>query len=877
MAIYRQGQASMDAQGYVTGYDTKWREQLTLIRPGATIFFLAQPLQAAVITEVISDTSIRAITTGGAVVQKTNYLILLHDSLTVDGLAQDVAETLRYYQSKETEIADALEFFRDFDLDGLKDLVNQVKQGAESAKQSASAAKTSETNAKTSETNAKASENAANASKNEAKTSETNAKASENAANTSKTDAQRYRYESENFRNEASAAAANAKESETNSSANKAAAANSASAAKTSETNAKASENAANASKNAAKTSETNAANSASAAKTSETNAKTSETNAANSANKAKTEADRAEAAAGSSEAQNRVPYAGVTLPAPTGVRDMLKRLRDTVKGGFWRVDDITQFPSGEMTPFRYGPGVCGGAGDTFFAFNVDYQTSRVKVFAGNNAAINGSSGNVGAIELAKLGANGDVAIGDGGTGASNDQGARANLQAMHERQASLNTEDLNVLNGNKAGFYYQSMSANATPERNYPTNMAGCLLVQRSGANDPKSCVQTYTAYGNGRRWIRWLGNAATGTWSQWYELYNSGSSPTFSGVVAGSSVEARGNEKRAVLRTWPNDVSVSNSASNKFLQLRDNGELAYDNKLIAYNGLAASGTFAMTVPSIKVTTANGGFRIDGTASTNNQPLHVTGYNSAGTRLWFLGKDTGTSALFLNDITSSKVELITDGVVLGTKNFAGKAYVQAASLEIDRPSGKYFKMLNDGNSSHPATFKLWGNGSDRQSVIEWGFDNGPGWVFYAQLNSNNSRHLQVNGPVNATAFNQGSDRDLKTDIKPIENARLGLEKVSGYTYTLKKDGMPYAGVIAQEIMEVVPEAISSFEDYQQLHGPTKDGSELIGKERFLQVDYSAVTAYILQVCKEQEEELRSLRSEVDELKSMVAKLVDLK
>lgn len=131
MAIYRQGQASMDAQGYVTGYDTKWREQLTLIRPGATIFFLTQPLQAAVITEVISDTSIRAITTGGEVVQQTNYLILLHDSLTVDGLAQDVAETLRYYQSKETEIAEAIEFFKDFDLDGLKDLVNQVKESAQ--------------------------------------------------------------------------------------------------------------------------------------------------------------------------------------------------------------------------------------------------------------------------------------------------------------------------------------------------------------------------------------------------------------------------------------------------------------------------------------------------------------------------------------------------------------------------------------------------------------------------------------------------------------------------------------------------------------------------------------------------------------------------
>lgn len=625
--------------------------------------------------------------------------------------------------------------------------------------------------------------------------------------------------------------------------------------------------------KTAAETAQGKAETAKTAAESAKAAAETAKSQAVTAKDQAKGFRDEAEGFANSADASQKVPYAGVTVNPPTGVRDMLKRLRDSVKGGFWRVDDISQFPAGETTPFRYGPGVCGGAGDTFFAINVDWQTSRVKVFSGNNNAINGASGNVSAVELARLGANGDVAIADGGTGASNDQGARANLQAMHERQASLNTEDLNVLKGDKAGFYYQSMSANATTERNYPTNMAGCLLVQRSGANDPKSCVQTYTAYGNGRRWIRWLGNAATGTWSQWYELYNSGSSPTFSGVVAGSSVEARGDEKRAVLRTWPNDVSVSNSASNKFLQLRDNGELAYDNKLIAYNGLAASGTFAMTVPSIKVTTANGGFRIDGTAATNNQPLHVTGYNSAGTRLWFLGKDTGTNALFLNDVTSSKVDLITDGVVLGTKNFAGKAYVQAASLEIDRPSGKYFKMLNDGNSSHPATFKLWGNGSDRPSVIEFGLDNGPGWLFYAQYNSNGTRQMNVNGTVNCTTVNQSSDRDLKDNIKPIENARAGLAKMGGYTYTLKKDGMPYAGVIAQEVMDVVPEAVSTFEDYEHLAGPTQDGEELVGRQRFFQVDYGAIAAYAVQVCKEQEEELVSLRSELEELKAAVAAL----
>lgn len=142
MAIYRTGQASMDAQGYITGYDTKWREQLTLIRPGATIFFIDAPFQAAVISEVISDTQIRAITTGGAEIGRSNYIILLHDSITVDGLAQDVAETLRYYQSKETQIEEAIEFFKNFDLQKLIDLRDETVRNAAAAAQSEQNAQT---------------------------------------------------------------------------------------------------------------------------------------------------------------------------------------------------------------------------------------------------------------------------------------------------------------------------------------------------------------------------------------------------------------------------------------------------------------------------------------------------------------------------------------------------------------------------------------------------------------------------------------------------------------------------------------------------------------------------------------------------------------
>lgn len=131
MALYRIGTAAMDAQGVITGTGTKWREPLSLIRTGATIVFLEQPvIQLAVISEIVSDTEMKAISTDGAVVPDGKYVILLNDSLTVDGMAQDVAETLRYYQSKETVIEEALDFFKNFDLKELQDLINKVHADA---------------------------------------------------------------------------------------------------------------------------------------------------------------------------------------------------------------------------------------------------------------------------------------------------------------------------------------------------------------------------------------------------------------------------------------------------------------------------------------------------------------------------------------------------------------------------------------------------------------------------------------------------------------------------------------------------------------------------------------------------------------------------
>ena len=127
MAIYDTGTASLSASGQVTGAGTQWTRPLTLIRVGATIVFKTEPVKIYSISEITSDTSMSVYNPNRETVPAgTGYAILAHDGISVQGLAQDVAETLRYYQSRETEVAVAVDAFKDFDGEAFQASVNKV-------------------------------------------------------------------------------------------------------------------------------------------------------------------------------------------------------------------------------------------------------------------------------------------------------------------------------------------------------------------------------------------------------------------------------------------------------------------------------------------------------------------------------------------------------------------------------------------------------------------------------------------------------------------------------------------------------------------------------------------------------------------------------
>jgi hypothetical protein len=75
----------------------------------------------------------------------------------------------------------------------------------------------------------------------------------------------------------------------------------------------------------------------------------------------------------------------------------------------------------------------------------------------------------------------------------------------------------------------------------------------------------------------------------------------------------------------------------------------------------------------------------------------------------------------------------------------------------------------------------------------------------------NPSYKLHVIGDIyatgNVTAY---SDVRNKKNLKTIEDPVSKIEKINGYTY--EKDGIAYTGLVAQELLEVLPEAVSGTE-----------------------------------------------------------------
>lgn len=93
----------------ITGTGTNFTAAGSLIRVGCTLIAFTNPVQVLQITAITSGTVLSVTPAiSPAIAAGTKYAILLSDSLSVDGLAQDIAETFGMYQKYMGGFADVM-------------------------------------------------------------------------------------------------------------------------------------------------------------------------------------------------------------------------------------------------------------------------------------------------------------------------------------------------------------------------------------------------------------------------------------------------------------------------------------------------------------------------------------------------------------------------------------------------------------------------------------------------------------------------------------------------------------------------------------------------------------------------------------------------
>ncbi|EFB2940273.1 hypothetical protein DFZ70_13640, partial [Escherichia coli] len=318
------------------------------------------------------------------------------------------------------------------------------------------------------------------------------------------------------------------------------------------------------------------------------------------------------------------------------------------------------------------------------------------------------------------------------------------------------------------------------------------------------------------------------------------------------------------------------------------ENGTTQEWKKLLTVDDLNSSTDLAVRSLTTSNPVKSGGGRIDVLGSTSDyskMDCFVRGFDSTGNSLaWALGSSVGVSKMLSLKNFFSGAEILlngNDGAVQLKTGAVNGATAQALTINRNEVNstvdltltkqsgtGNRFVLQNSGNAELPFSVRVWGS-STRQNVFEVG--TSAAYLFYAQKTSA-GQLFDVNGAINCTTLNQSSDRDLKDDILVISDATKAIRKMHGYTYTLRENGMPYAGVIAQEVMEAIPEAVGSFTHYgEELQGPTVDGNDLREETRYLNVDYAAVTGLLVQVARETDDRVTALEEENTTLRENLA------
>jgi len=214
------------------------------------------------------------------------------------------------------------------------------------------------------------------------------------------------------------------------------------------------------------------------------------------------------------------------------------------------------------------------------------------------------------------------------------------------------------------------------------------------------------------------------------------------------------------------------------------------------------------------------------------NGNLFIGGSGSGGTTTL----SSGSTAILLNNTsspTSIAMNFIAANSTIMTLNQQG-----TLALPYGASPNKYLECMDlSGNTA-------WNYVSNLTQGLGASLNVLGNNSFSFQQNGSENASLDTNGNMTAQNFFSVSDQRFKKNISTITNAGDLLKQIRGVRFDWRKDGSPDIGVIAQEVFEVIPEAIVS----------SMNGS-------MLTVAYNKIIPLLIETIKDLEKRVEALES----------------
>ncbi len=255
-----------------------------------------------------------------------------------------------------------------------------------------------------------------------------------------------------------------------------------------------------------------------------------------------------------------------------------------------------------------------------------------------------------------------------------------------------------------------------------------------------------------------------------------------------------------------------------------------------------------------------------DGGGGSYLPALAAMGFNEGVTN-----GNAGWLALRNSDNGNAEVVTIYMDGDNGSASFAGNInvgdYLNANSnLEGGGANTNNGGNINLGGLSESTGIRMYGEfvDGDLNSVSHLALDGTSGNYVHLWGNGGIGATGDINttANMNATAFNTTSDKRLKTNILPLNNALSNVMKMRGVSYNWidkSRSEQLQIGVIAQEVEEVYPEFVHTNE------------------EGMKSVNYSQMVAVLIEAIKELNTKISTLETENASLKASLAEVDGLK